>query len=159
MGLLCFDKYGGSWRNICAFFIGFGCDLSETLLQTAAASAAKAGVGELIEFKQTDLFEVKLDKFTHIYLYQLPDVLTKLVQPLLQYLNSTNHERVVVSVSWSLPPCLDEFRTHIGVCDSKSYYIYGSRSITFSHQSRKYHNRSEEKRRDSNQCSTAISFH
>lgn len=65
---------------------GVGIDINPKRIQQANANAQRAGVTQLVEFRQQDLFETDLSDATVVTLYLLPSVNLKLRPKLLQEL-------------------------------------------------------------------------
>ncbi|WP_413199625.1 SAM-dependent methyltransferase [Nostoc piscinale] len=63
---------------------GVGIDISPERIQEANANAQKAGVTDLVEFRQQDLFKTDLSQATVITLYLLPEVNLRLRPELLK---------------------------------------------------------------------------
>ncbi len=65
---------------------GVGVDLDPARVREAKANAKQAGVTDLVEFRQQDLFETDLRKATVVTLYLLPDINLRLRPKLLEEL-------------------------------------------------------------------------
>jgi SAM-dependent methyltransferase len=65
---------------------GIGIDINPKRIQEANANAQKAGVTELVEFRQQDLFKTDLSQATVVTLYLLPSINLKLRAKLLREL-------------------------------------------------------------------------
>lgn len=65
---------------------GVGIDINPRRIQEAKANAKEAGVTDLVEFRQQDLFETDLSNATVVTLYLLPAVNLKLRPKLLKEL-------------------------------------------------------------------------
>jgi 2-polyprenyl-3-methyl-5-hydroxy-6-metoxy-1,4-benzoquinol methylase len=65
---------------------GVGIDINPRRIQEANANAQKAGVTNLVEFRQQDLFQTDLSNATVVTLYLLPDINLKLRPKLLKEL-------------------------------------------------------------------------
>lgn len=65
---------------------GVGVDLDPARVREAKANAQQAGVTDLVEFRQQDLFETDLRKATVVTLYLLPEINLRLRPKLLQEL-------------------------------------------------------------------------
>lgn len=65
---------------------GIGIDINPERIEEARENAKKAGVTDLVEFRQQDLFKTDLSKASVVTLYLLPDVNTKLRPQLLKQL-------------------------------------------------------------------------
>jgi precorrin-6B methylase 2 len=63
---------------------GVGIDINPERIQEANANAQKAGVTDLVQFRQQDLFKTDLSEATVITLYLLPEVNQKLRPELLK---------------------------------------------------------------------------
>jgi Methyltransferase domain len=63
---------------------GVGIDINPERIQEANANAQKAGVTDLVQFRQQDLFKTDLSEASVITLYLLPDVNLKLRPQLLK---------------------------------------------------------------------------
>jgi SAM-dependent methyltransferase len=61
---------------------GVGIEIDPELVQEARTNAREAGVGDLVEFRQGDLFKADISGATAVTMYLLPDVNLKL-RPLL----------------------------------------------------------------------------
>ena len=65
---------------------GVGIEIQPDLVQEARRNADQAGVGDLVEFRQGDLFETDISEATVVTLYLLPDVNDRLRPKLLEQL-------------------------------------------------------------------------
>lgn len=65
---------------------GVGIDINPERIEEAKANAQKAGVTDLVEFRQQDLFETDLSNATVVTLYLLPSINLKLRPTLLKEL-------------------------------------------------------------------------
>lgn len=65
---------------------GVGIDINPERIAEAKANAKKAGVTNLVEFRQQDLFKTKFGEATVVTLYLLPDINVKLRPQLLKQL-------------------------------------------------------------------------
>lgn len=65
---------------------GVGIDINPRLVQEATENARDAGVGNMVEFRQQDLFKTDLSKATVVTLYLLPRINLQLRPKLLQEL-------------------------------------------------------------------------
>lgn len=65
---------------------GVGIDINPERIEEARENAKKAGVTDLVEFRQQDLFETDLSKATVVSLYLLPSINLKLRPKLLKEL-------------------------------------------------------------------------
>ncbi|QRK13296.1 class I SAM-dependent methyltransferase [Archangium violaceum] len=65
---------------------GVGIDINPERIQEAEANARSAGVQELTEFRQQDLFEADIDEATVVTMYLLPSVNNRLKPKLLREL-------------------------------------------------------------------------
>ncbi|QZZ18677.1 methyltransferase domain-containing protein [Leptothermofonsia sichuanensis E412] len=65
---------------------GVGIDINPSLVQAATENAREAGVSNLVEFRQQDLFKTDLSQATVVTLYLLPQINLQLRPKLLQEL-------------------------------------------------------------------------
>ena len=95
-------------------------------VQEANANAQKAGVTDLVEFRQQDLFTTDLSEATVVTLYLLPDINLKLRPQLLQQLKPGTR---IVSHDFNMGEWKPERVVQVLSSRSPAYYLLLGRPL------------------------------
>ena len=105
---------------------GVGVDINPERVQEANANAQKAGVTDLVEFRQQDLFTTDLSEATVVTLYLLPDINLKLRPQLLQQLKPGTR---IVSHDFNMGEWKPERVVQVLSSRSPAYYLLLGRPL------------------------------